>query len=120
MPLFKERENKLEEIKKSNEYIRLGNQDLDEEESEEEEDYDEEDIPKPVFFNSKLKNKEENEENNTNNINENDNNFNKIKNDENDIVDKQYNDVNYWHTNIKDGDMEEILKELLLLLLLIL
>ena len=113
MPLFKEREDKLEEIKKSNEYIRLGNQDLDEEESEEEEDYDEEDIPKPVFFNSKLKNKEENEDNNTNNINEKDNNFNKIKNDENDIVDKQYNDVNYWHTNIKDGDMEEILKELL-------
>ena len=104
--LFKERENKLEEIKKSNEYIRLGNQTKDEEsETEEEEDeYDNIDIPKPVFFNSKIDNtKKQEETNKENNINE----ENKNENDN-----QNYNDVNYWHTEIKDEKMDEILKEL--------
>ena len=105
--LFKERENKLEEIKKSNEYIRLGNQTKDEESETEEEDdeYDDVDIPKPVFFNSKLDNtKKEEETNKENNINE---------ENENGIYNQQYNDVNYWHTEINDEKMDEILKELL-------
>ena len=107
--LFKERENKLEEIKKSNEYIRLGNQNKDEESETEEEadEYDDEDIPKPVFFNSKLENtkkeEETNEENKKNVENEN----------ENEIDNQKYNDVNYWHTEIKDEKMDKILKELL-------
>ena len=104
--LFKERENKLEEIKKSNEYIRLGNQTkVEESETEEEEDeYDNIDIPKPVFFNSKIDNtKKQEEANKKNNINE----ENKNENDN-----QNYNDVNYWHTEIQDEKMDEILKEL--------
>ena len=112
MILFKERENKLEEIKKSNEYLRLGNQSKDEdsETEEEEEEYDEEDIPKPMFFNSKLDGKKDDNENvNKDNINNN-------KNEESDIEifeNEKYNDVNFWQPEIKDEKMIEILKELL-------
>ena len=110
MSLFKEREKKLEEIKKSNEYIRLGNQNKDDSETEEEEEeneYDDIDIPKPVFFNSKLQEKNKEEEK----INEKkeDENQNNENNDEN----QKYNDINYWHTEVKDENMEYIIKELL-------
>lgn len=111
MSLFKEREKKLEEIKKSNEYIRLGNQNKDDSETEEEEDeYDDIDIPKPVFFNSKLeeKNKEEEKINEKNEKKEDEN-----KNNENNDENKKYNDINYWHTELKDENMEYIIKELL-------
>jgi len=141
MSLFKEREKRIEEIKKSNEYIRLGNQkkDEDSEMEEEEDEYDDVDIPKPVFFNSKLdekkdkennekeineeeetnkeeknkeeSNKEESNKEDKNNDNINDNNNNKIEN--NDIENTKYNDVNFWHTEIKDESMDNILKELL-------
>ena len=139
MSLFKEREKRIEEIKKSNEYIRLGNQkkDEDSELEEEEDEYDDVDIPKPVFFNSKLdekkdkennekeinkeeetnkeeKNKEESnkeESNKEDKNNDNINNNNKIEN--NDIENTKYNDVNFWHTEIKDESMDNILKELL-------
>ena len=110
MSLFKERENKLEEIKKSNEYIRLGNQSKDEESETEEEDdeYDDVDIPKPKFFNSKLDTKKDDEikkeikDNQEKNIN-----------DEINTENKEYNDVNFWHAEIKEENMDEILKELL-------
>ena len=98
--LFEEREKKLEKIKKSSEYIRLGNQNKDEElETEEEEDeYDDVDIPKPVFFNSKLEEKKEVEKNDIR--------------DEN-IENKKYNDINFWQVELKDESMEEILKDIL-------
>ena len=98
--LFEEREKKLEKIKKSSEYIRLGNQNKDEElETEEEEDeYDDVDIPKPVFFNSKLEEKKEVEKNDIR--------------DEN-IDNKKYNDINFWQVKLKDENMEEILKDIL-------
>ena len=76
--LFKERENRLEEIKYSNEYLKLGNQDKDDdsETEEEEEEYDDIDIPKPMFFNSKLDEKKKEEEN-------------KDNKDNKDIIDKE-------------------------------
>ena len=135
--LFKERENRLEEIKYSNEYLKLGNQDKDDdsETEEEEEEYDDIDIPKPMFFNSKLDEKKKEEENkdnkdnkdiidkedkndninnkeenkDKNNINEN----NKDKIDDNNDENKKYNDVNYWHTELKGENMEDLIKELL-------
>ena len=117
LPLFKEREDRLEKVKKSSEYKRLSNQDKEDElESEEEEDYDDEDIPKPVFFNSKLDSKKENEIKDLNNgINDkSDNSTEDNKNDINNIeIENQYNDVNFWHSNLKDENMEDILKELL-------
>ena len=121
--LFKERENRIEEIKKSKEYIRLGNQNKDEdyEMEEEEEEYDDVDIPKPVFFNSKLdekKEKEDKEENNKEGNNtvenkDNINNNNKCECNDIYIENKNYNDVNYWQTGFKDENMENILKELM-------
>ena len=71
--LFKERENRIEAIKKSKEYLRLGNQNKEEndEMEEEEEEYDDVDIPKPVFFNSKLDEKKEKDNNEENNKEEN-------------------------------------------------
>ena len=144
MSLFKEREIRLEEIKNSSEYMKLYNNESESESEEEEEEYDNVDIPKPVFFNSKLdaKKKEENNDNlenkesnssNQNNVNENNekdnnnsnqnnvnesnekvnNNSDKIS-DGNDIVEnQQYNDVNFWHADIKEEEMEDILKDLL-------
>ena len=117
LPLFKEREDRLEKVKKSSEYKRLSNQDKEDElESEEEEDYDDEDIPKPVFFNSKLDSKKGNEIKDLNNgiNNKNENSTEDNKNDINNIeIENQYNDVNFWHSNLKDENMEDILKELL-------
>lgn len=116
MILFKERENKLEEIKKSNEYLRLGNQSKDEEsETEEEEDeYDDEDIPKPMFFNSKLDAKKEDNANvNKDIVNKDNIKNNESGNSDDNLENEKYNDVNFWHTEIKDEKIDEILKELL-------
>jgi len=128
LSLFKEREIRLEEIKNSNEYIKLSNNESESESEEEEEEYDNVDIPKPVFFNSKLdaKKKEENNEklDNKESNNNNQNNTNKTDNKDNNSTDKeseednivenqQYNDVNFWHAGIKEEEMEDILKDLL-------
>ena len=128
LSLFKEREIRLEEIKNSNEYIKLSNNESESESEEEEEEYDNVDIPKPVFFNSKLdaKKKEENNEkldnkesnnNNQNNTNESDNKDNnstdKESEEDNIVENQQYNDVNFWHAGIKEEEMEDILKDLL-------
>ena len=106
--LFDERKKRLEEIKKSSEYLKLNRKQ--EEELEEEEDEDEDineiNLPKPVFYNSKLEQK----------INENvikDN----VTNDSDTIQepekeDKNYNDVNYWHIEIKDQNMDDLLNDL--------
>ena len=117
--LFKEREEKLEKIEKSPEYLRLFNEDKEDElEAEEEEDLNDFDIPKPVFFNSKLdaKKKEENKnDDNNNNYNNSDGenlNINRA-NDDNVVEDKKYNDVNYWHAEVKEEEMADILKDLL-------
>ena len=117
--LFKEREKKLEKIEKSSEYLRLFNEDKEDElEAEEEEDFSDVDIPKPCFFNSKLdakKNEEnKNDDNNNNGNNTDDNNLSINKVNENNIVeDKNYNDVNFWHAEVKEEEMEDILKDLL-------
>ena len=163
MPLFKERDQKLVEIKYSSEYIRLGNQDkdYDSETEEEEEEYDEVDIPKQTFYNSKMdekkkeeQNKEKNEdkentenkeekenkenkenkdnkenkedkendkkednkenkENKENNNNVNEQNTNINKKDENNDENNIYNDVNFWHTEIKGENYDDLIKELL-------
>ena len=128
LSLFNERKIRLEEIKKSSEYIKLYNNESESESEEEEEEYDNVDIPKPVFFNSKLdaKKKEENNDNldnkesnissqkNTNESNNKDNNNTDKISDENNIVEnQQYNDVNFWHADIKEEEMEDILKDLL-------
>ena len=101
--LFDERKKKLEEIKKSSEYLKLNNQkddELEEEEEEVEDNYNE-DIPKPFFFNSKLEKKiNENEDNSTDTDKSEDN------------EDKNFNEVNYWHIDSKNEDMEELLKDL--------
>ena len=108
--LFEEREKKLEEIKKSNQYLKLGTQSRTEESETEEEDdeYDDVDIPKPCFFNSKMEQKKDEEKlQNKDNGEENKN----SANDDNE--NKEYNDVNYWHAELKNENMDEILKELL-------
>ena len=117
--LFKEREKKLEKIEKSSEYLRLFNEDKEDElEAEEEEDFSDVDIPKPCFFNSKLDakknedNKNDDINNNANNIDDNNLNINKV-NENNIVEDKNYNDVNFWHAEIKEEEMEDILKDLL-------
>ena len=106
--LFEERDKKIEQIKKSTEYLQLNGQLDDELEAEEDEDEDinEFNLPKPVFFNSKLEHK----------INENDE-KDKITTDSEDNLEiekeeKTYNDVNYWHVEIKDENMEDLLKDL--------
>ena len=106
--LFDERKKRLEEIKKSNEYLKLNRKQ--EEELEEEEDEDEDineiNLPKPVFYNSKLEQK----------INENEIKDN-VTSDSDTIQepekeDKNYNDVNYWHIEIKDQNMDDLLNDL--------
>lgn len=117
--LFKEREEKLVKIEKSPEYLRLFNEDKEDElEAEEEEDFNDVDIPKPVFFNSKLDAKKteenKNDDNNNNANNSEDNNLNIYRANEDNIVeDKNYNDVNFWHAEVKEEEMEDILKDLL-------
>ena len=106
--LFDERKKRLEEIKKSIEYLKLNRKQ--EEELEEEEDEDEDineiNLPKPVFYNSKLEQK----------INENEIKDN-VASDSDTIQepekeDKNYNDVNYWHIEIKDQNMDDLLNDL--------
>ena len=117
--LFKEREEKLVKIEKSPEYLRLFNEDKEDElEAEEEEDFNDVDIPKPVFFNSKLDAKKteenKNDDNNNNTNNSEDNNLNiYMTNEDNIVEDKNYNDVNFWHAEVKEEEMEDILKDLL-------
>lgn len=117
--LFKEREEKLVKIEKSPEYLRLFNEDKEDElEAEEEEDFNDVDIPKPVFFNSKLDAKKteenKNDDNNNNTNNSEDNNLNiYMANEDNIVEDKNYNDVNFWHAEVKEEEMEDILKDLL-------
>ena len=106
--LFDERKKRLEEIKKSIEYLKLNRKQ--EEELEEEEDEDEDineiNLPKPVFYNSKLEQK----------INENEIKDNVISDSdtiqEPEKEDKNYNDVNYWHIEIKDQNMDDLLNDL--------
>ena len=62
-------------------------------------------------------NEKDNNNSNQNNVNESNekvnNNSDKIS-DGNDIVEnQQYNDVNFWHADIKEEEMEDILKDLL-------
>ena len=106
--LFDERNKELEEIKKSSEYLKLNKQIEDEltDEEDEEEDINEFNIPKPIFYNSKLE-----EKNNKNEEKENITSYSG-NNDESDTENKLYNDVNYWHIEIKDENMEDLLKDL--------
>ena len=106
--LFDERIKELEEIKKSSEYLKLNKQIEDELEDEEDEDDDinEFNIPKPTFYNSKLEEKNNENEEKDNITTDSDN------TDDNDNENKLYNDVNYWHIEIKDENMEDLLKDL--------
>ena len=102
--LFDERNKRLEEIKKSKEYIKLNKIDDDEleEEENEEEDINNINIPKPEFYNSKINNKME-EDNLTNDSD---------NNEESQIEDKAYNEVNYWHIEVKDDNFKDLIKDL--------
>ena len=106
--LFDEREKKLEEIRKSSEYLKLNKQKEDEleEEEDEEEDINEINLPKPHFYNSKIAEKINENEDKDNVTNDSDN------ADESEKEDKLYNDVNYWHIDINYENMENLLNDL--------
>ena len=106
--LFDEREKKLEEIRKSSEYLKLNKQKEDEleEEEDEEEDINEINLPKPHFYNSKIEEKINENEDKDNVTNDSDN------VDESEKEDKLYNDVNYWHIDINYENMENLLNDL--------
>ena len=107
--LFDERNKRLEEIKKSKEYIKLNKIDDDEleEEENEEEDINDINIPKPEFYNSKIDKKLEENNERDNITNDSDNN-----NEESQNEDKAYNDVNYWHIEVKDDNFENLINDL--------
>ena len=107
--LFDERNKRLEEIKKSKEYIKLNKIDDDEleEEEKEEEDINDINIPKPKFYNSKIDKKMEENNERDNITNDSDNN-----NEESQNEDKAYNDVNYWHIEAKDDNFENLINDL--------
>ena len=107
--LFDERNKRLEEIKKSKEYIKLNKIDDDEleEEEKEEEDINDINIPKPEFYNSKIDKKLEENDERDNITNDSDNN-----NEESQNEDKAYNDVNYWHIEVKDDNFENLINDL--------
>ena len=107
--LFDERNKRLEEIKKSKEYIKLNKIDNDEleEEEKEEEDINDINIPKPEFYNSKIDKKMEENNERDNITNDSDNN-----NEESQNEDKEYNDVNYWHIEVKDDNFENLINDL--------
>ena len=107
--LFDERNKRLEEIKKSKEYIKLNKIDDDEleEEEKEEEDINDINIPKPEFYNSKIDKKLEENNERDNITNDSDNN-----NEESQNEDKAYNDVNYWHVEVKDDNFENLINDL--------
>ena len=106
--LFDERNKRLEEIKKSKEYIKLNKRDDEEleEEENEEEDINNINLPKPEFFNSKIEQKMEEKDEKDNITNDSDN------NEESQIEDKTYNDVNYWRIEVKDDNFEDLIKDL--------
>ena len=106
--LFEDRNKRIEEIKKSSKYLKLNKQKEDEleEEEDEEEDINEVNLPKPMFYNSKL-DKKINENEDKDNIT---NNSDQVK--ESEILDQNYNDVNYWHIDIKDENLEDIINDL--------
>ena len=107
--LFDERNKRLEEIKKSKEYIKLNKIDDDEleEEENEVEDINDINIPKPEFYNSKIDKKMEENNERDNITNDSDNN-----NEESQNEDKEYNDVNYWHIEVKDDNFENLINDL--------
>ena len=107
--LFDERNKRLEEIKKSKEYIKLNKIDDDEleEEEKEEEDINDINIPKPEFYNSKIDKKLEENNERDNITNDSDNNKEESQNE-----DKAYNDVNYWHIEVKDDNFENLINDL--------
>jgi hypothetical protein len=104
--LFDERKKRLEEIKKSSEYLKLNKQMDDELEQEEDEDEDinEIDLPKPHFFNSKLEEKINEDKDNLTNDSDNV--------EESEKEDKLYNEVNYWHIDINNENFENLLNDL--------
>ena len=104
--LFDERKKRLEEIKKSSEYLKLNKQMDDELEQEEDEDEDinEIDLPKPHFFNSKLEEKINQDRDNLTNDSDNV--------EESEKEDKLYNEVNYWHIDINNENFENLLNDL--------
>ena len=106
--LFDERNERLEAIKKSQEYLKLNKKEDDEleEEENEEEDINNIDLPKPQFYNSKIEKKMEENEEKGNITNDSD------SNEESQIEDKIYNEVNYWHIEIKDQNMDDLLNDL--------
>ena len=107
--LFDERNKRLEEIKKSKEYIKLNKIDDDEleEEEKEEEDINDINIPKPEFYNSKIDKKMAENDERDNITNDSDNNK-----EESQSEDKAYNDVNYWHIEVKDDNFENLINDL--------
>ena len=90
--LFDERKKRLEEIKKSSEYLN------------EDEDINEIDLPKPHFFNSKLEEKINEDKDNLTNDSDNV--------EESEKEDKLYNEVNYWHIDINNENFENLLNDL--------
>ena len=106
--LFDERNERLEAIKKSQEYLKLNKKEDDqlEEEENEEEDINNIDLPKPQFYNSKIEKKMEENEEKDNITNDSD------SNEESQIEDKIYNEVNYWHIEIKDENFDDLIKDL--------
>ena len=104
--MFDERKKRLEEIKKSSEYLKLNKQMDDELEQEEDEDEDinEIDLPKPHFFNSKLEEKINEDKDNLTNDSDNV--------EESEKEDKLYNEVNYWHIDINNENFENLLNDL--------
>ena len=106
--LFDERNKRLEEIKKSKEYIKLNKRDDEEleEEENEEEDINNINLPKPEFFNSKIEQKMEEKDEKDNITNDSD------SNEESQIEDKIYNEVNYWHIEIKNENFDDLIKDL--------
>ena len=85
MNLYKQKEDELEE------------------EENEDDDINEINLPKPTFYNSKLEKENDKKD---------DNNNNSINMQENIEENKDYNDVNYWHIEINDKSMEDLLKDL--------
>ena len=106
--LFDERNERLEAIKKSQEYLKLNKKEDDEleEEENEEEDIKNIDLPKPEFYNSKIEKKMEENEEKDNITNDSD------SNEESQIEDKIYNEVNYWHIEIKNENFDDLIKDL--------
>ena len=104
----------LKKRRNSDEYLHLAHS---EEEKEESEEGDFEDIPTPNFFNSRIESQKENN-NGKNEENEDKKEENENKNEKNeenkDIKNenKEYNDINYWHIEFNNSQLDNILSEL--------